>query len=29
MDGRMVAIHDATILAIGDVIRRIEETRAA
>lgn len=23
-DGRMVAIHDATILAIGDVIRRIE-----
>lgn len=29
MDGRMIAIHDATILAIGDVIRRIEETRAA
>lgn len=28
MDGRMVSIHDATILAIGDVIRRIEETRA-
>ena len=28
MDGRMVTIHDATILAIGDVIRRIEEARA-
>ncbi|HML44354.1 site-specific integrase [Chenggangzhangella methanolivorans] len=29
MDGRMVAIHDATILAIGDVIQRITEVRAA
>ena len=29
MDGRMVSIHDATILAIGDVIRRIEEAHAA
>lgn len=29
MDGRMVTIHDATILAIGDVIRRIEGERAA
>lgn len=28
MDGRMVTIHDATILAIGDVIQRIEEARA-
>jgi integrase len=29
MDGRMVSIHDVTILAVGDVIRRIEEVRAA
>ncbi|MGX9982572.1 site-specific integrase [Methylobacterium fujisawaense] len=29
MDGRMVTIHDATILAIGDVIRRIDEARTA
>lgn len=29
MDGRMVSIHDATILAIGDVIRRVEEARTS